>query len=348
MNLKDGIGMFDISKGMIMISVIVYHTLAFAMDDKTVIPQLAGLMLAMFFIYGYAMKPVPAKESVKSRFKMLIVPYMYFAAFHIIIRLAVSLPRIISGKLSLYGWFRYNALPMILAFNSECNPEFLGNGSLWFVLALAIAAVILNEILKISDWKLQTAAVCMVVLLGYILGNVSMHCFGISFNLFVAMMMTGYMYVGYWFKQKQLFYCSWSMGIYILAACIFVFAFFFDDSIIAGSIWEYGMASYLMLGIVSVCFLKAVIMLNAFENKYLDMIADVGYYSMSVYLAHSFELENISWTGLTSRIGIANPAAGLIQMICRVLFIYAAVKLYNDISRKIKRARRKKAKRNQK
>lgn len=341
MKLKDGIGMFDISKGIIMISVILYHTLCFMPVGRERIPQLAGLMLAMFFVYGYSMSPLPLKESIITRFKLLILPYIVFSLAHIVIRFAISLPRMISGELSLYGWFHYNALSMILAFNAENNPAFLGNGSLWFILALAISAVILNEILKLPGWKLQLAAVAGIVLMGYYAGNMARIRFGVAFNVFVAMMMTGYMYAGYWFKKKQLFYCSWPAAVYIGAGISSIIVIFFDRSIVAGFIWKYGLVSYVMLGVFSLLFLKIIMPLNLADNKYLDKIADIGYYSMAVYFAHSFELENISWVRMTELFGISFPISMLVQMICRIAFIFLSVYLYNEGSKRLKRLRRK-------
>lgn len=333
---QDSIGMFDIPKGVVMLSILLFHTLAFLPAQYTQqIPRVNALLLVMFVIYGYSLKPAAFGYNLRQRFRTIAVPYLLAAGA----QLLAWLPHIVLHPTrSWIGQIKYWVFPMVAGIRDPSYIRFHGNGSLWFILALFWAAVITAQLLRLrAEWQRAAAAV-LCAGAGYAAGWLCMQRWGVSVDLLVAMTMCVYLYVGWLIHQYRLLYRRFPAPVWaaLVAVTVHSFGYRFDLSQSGGE----GLLCYLELVVAAFVLLRLMLRLNAVENALTDGLAAIGYCSLWVYLVHSLELECLPWGRFYEILPVPLPAAVLIQLALRCGLVYVGVRILSEIAAVRRRRRR--------
>ena len=300
--IKNTLGMFDMTKGIIMILVILAHTYGLfdgvASNSPFMLVALFLMVLGcaampiLFVVSGYGFRKMPFKKCLKKQFEILIIPYIVTA-------LITCMVHCISYYI-LYGGKRVSVMEtakVFIAFafgfsNHMCEGTFanVACGPIWFLLALVIANLIFNQLLHFFEGKKLLLAALLVSCLGWLLGYVVI----LPWNINQGMVATLYVALGYYVKKTRLFTSEIPLKYKLL-----VLVSLFVNIVMICLKMEYDMSSndygagiitIVIEGILSIALIYAFLLMNSLRGRISNLIRSIGRGSLYVLCVHTIEM----------------------------------------------------------
>ena len=207
------IGMFDLTKGIIMIGIILLHcindyfnVLLYDGSGNIIVQLLLSLLTIsrygsvpmLFMICGYGIRRQSVKKSIKSNIKLFIIPYFCVIVAMI---LCVVLKWCIDGG-SLRWRLIYNVMPFFLGLHPGSHllkGSFGQIGPVWFFFTYIFASIYLN-------WVLQEKQIWIQILILAVGTAAALILIGspLPFCLQQIAICAGFMYVGMQLKRGKI------------------------------------------------------------------------------------------------------------------------------------------------
>lgn len=300
---RDFIGMFDVSKGVVMVLILLIHQVSFCHD---VLPSIAADVLHFLFQYGAAViallflmagyssrREANLSEYVKRQAKELLVPYF-------ILMLICTFGR---GLLFFcIGEFRIQEMTVVaLAFlyGAETSFEFLGHvwigsvGAFWFLGALFGASILRQLLWRIQNEKLQAICLWGLVLVGVSFPNTSQ--LQLPWFLVQSCTALGFLEAGRLLKKHKLLYRDYHPLAYLAATALWVLLHVYSQANIGSNKWSFWMLDYLGTILVSAVLLRLYLRSGLAVLPGTGLLAYIGRYSLYFLFLHGIEYIIIPW-----------------------------------------------------
>lgn len=338
---RDYIGMFDLTKGFLIIMIVVGHSIIdffqywnFNAEQSPVlgiIVRVAVFVLQMlippfFLICGYTFKKRSMKICVKTQLRYFLKPYIYVAAAVAIITIAKKI--LVSG--SIIEGLKYQVLPYLFGF-CPGQREFLGIymdtiGPIWFFLVFVFATVLLNAIMQEQQMWVQAFLVLALSFAGMALKDKTL-----PFCIQQTMICCGYIYVGMLMKKYKFFEKKIPLTFIIPSIIICVIAILFGNIAVSENVWKLGMFDLFASYISGILFVLIFQRINYVSGKISEALRWMGRHIMWFCCIHTVcyitlpwdkfaaLFEGIKWLGLIIEIIIQSciAVAG-----CKILDVY--------------------------
>lgn len=348
---KNSIGMFDITRGMLMIAVVLGHSITayvkywepqftmhwwycFLILFK---PVIYGVIPMFFMMSGYGFRKKTISKNLKDNARYLLKPYVITAA---VVTLACIIENTWKHQ-SVKDALWYKTVPFLLGLCPGENwlaGHYVGSiGPIWFLVVLALAGFILNLVFRLEqEWM---RAVCIIVAAAWCtrLPFISL----IPFCIIQALCCCGYMYIGYLLRTHDLLYESLGKKTIIILV-ILAFSIMIPGNIeVSQNVWALGMLDYVASAITGFLLLRLCMLLNAerFKSKVTRALRTIGRYSLYILCVHTMEYLAFPWTKVQSLVSGHVVLGIVITFVMRCLIIAAGSRL---LKRCLERRRRKK------
>ncbi len=299
------IGMFDISKGVLMILIMLSHafdhsgSLQVYINRQNDMVQLLssplsilqyGFIPALFMICGYGIRKQSAKKCISQTLGILWKPY---AGIVFVVTLGTILKWMINGG-SILARLRYQVLPFFLGYHA--GNRFFGSfingiGPSWFVVTYALGYIYLNYVLHEKKRWIQ-----MVILGAGSIMAISLSEIPLPFCIQQVFICSGFMYVGIWLKKNKI--PQGKLPIYLLVAVYFLCTFgcirggFVEFSINAFNRGANDVLTAYIAGVVLVCLLYR---LNVFQGRLADGLRWIGRHMVWFCMVHTVSHVLLPW-----------------------------------------------------
>lgn len=342
----NGIVSFDLIKGIMMLAIIFMHSfndhIRYWELDYSANPMaylLAPLKLGIyafvpmfFMISGYGFVPAANKKRIKKKTFYILKAYAIVA----VIICAVSVLKKIISSESIIEAVKFRVVPFALGI-CPGDREFAGFyidsiGPVWFLLALMLAWLILNFIMNMKTEWIKPFLIAACVAFGMELGR----RFLIPFCIPQSLVVTGYMYAGWYFKKNDVLEkTSGSLNTVILIM-IFVTIAVFGNVDISQNVWELGAIDVIGTFIGGFLVLKASVYIEGIRLKAVKPIRTIGRYSFFILCVHTVEYTLIPWQEIVHKVTYNRITGVIIEFILRSIIVFTGCFIVNKIARFIK------------
>lgn len=355
-NIKNTAGMFDLFKGVTMLTVIIVHTmglfpilslkgvgsiresLRYSFSNPLfVIFQIftTSLMPSMFIVSGYGFRKSGIKQCIKRQFKTLMIPYLITAIITAIVHLIdhYAFYHYLPGAIKETGKILGGSLLGLAKTTQYGDVMLFANGPNWFILALFWGLIVFDIVLTYVPENKLFLTVLLSALVGWILS------FGNTFPLCISQGFVSvlYIYLGYYAKKKKLFtsgLTAKNWGLFVLfciipqliMTCMGGYFGMADDA------YGFGIISIVEQGLFSIFFLYLFLPLNRFRGKIAMFIRSIGRYSIYILCIHTIEMMGFplyyfanNWTG-NIFLGTAIFAIVRVAVVIIICYLFVTVK----------------------
>lgn len=272
--MKERIYWIDNVKGIGMLMVIVVHTCLWTTDTEVASLWARTFCMPLFFILsgitkGLFPKDINLKQTIKSRFALLMIPFVIFSIFNSVQKFA--------------GMIVMRTMTMEVLWDEMIQIPLLGNGVVWFLQALFISETLFYVIFttKKRKYKLVLTALLAFIIPFLIATNNNHILIVLNRTLEAyALIVLGYLMVG---LLRIGIHKKIVMGVVLLAIEIITVAKFgYSHQFMYGTfenIWN-----FIAVGI---CGSIGTIMLVLSLNVNIPVLTYIGKNSMSYMLVHS-------------------------------------------------------------
>ena len=320
----NSIGMFDMLKGVGMITIVLAHTaelypmqISGGLSLTAFFPFIyrEALMAAFFIASGYGFRKRSIGKCIQQQLRALLKPYCITAVCTSLLHLLCHymafhyFPSSVTETLKVAGGFLLG-LPHTTTYAGQ---QFFSTGPMWYLLSLLIGWVLLDAILNIFPEKYTHWAVLGIMLLGW--GTTLV--WELPFSLSQGAVIVPYLYIGYLAKKNR-----WldkplpRRTLYILlggTALTAVGALLAQstDCISMGE-WTLGPLSILLDAVTGLGILSIVIWFQRrVENVVTHAIQAIGRRSLFIFCVHTVELTAIPWYLMPQKFA-AHPVLGMV------------------------------------
>ena len=316
--VKNTAGMFDLLKGIAMISVIFLHTYELfvsanvSVDGERAIAENANLLSMMvdtvsgmlgrslmpglFVVCGYGFRKTSIKKCFEHQAKALLVPYAITMGLASVLHLIThfSLYRYFKGSLIETGRIFLGSLLGLSRTTYYFDIKIFSNGPNWFLLALFWGLILFDVILNYVPEKYIPITVFVAGVIGWLisLGNTVPFCLSQGF---ISVL---YIFMGYSIKKKKLFTkglgnrAALIVSAYIILVLLpygtMQFMGYADD--MADSLYPFGIITIVLKGLASVLTVYLFLLLNVFRGPVSSFVRKIGRYSIYVICIHTIEM----------------------------------------------------------
>lgn len=328
MSQKNYPGMFNLTKGLMMIAIMMMHAVTDGLFGYGLNVESKKLFLLQFFAYGsmamffmlcgYTAKKKSWKVCMRAQ-KAIIRPYCTVAGAV----LAVSLVSVfvVHGHGSDYfSAIQYNFFPYLLGLSAGTfmGIPVHGIGAIWFFVVYVLDSIILNALLRIKKVWAQIGILIVMAFVGVRIGTGIL----IPFYLPQALIGAGYMYAGMWCKKLDIFNREIPKWVWMLLMSGWFFMSVNGNINMADNYWKCGMADWLMSFGAGLCLLVGLQSLNYLEGRISEKIRWIGRHAMWICCIHSVSQIAIPWNQILKKIS-SQPAVGM--MVEFILYFVLAV-----------------------
>ena len=336
----NSIGMFDMLKGVGMITIVLAHTaelypmqISGGLSLTAFFPFIyrEALMAAFFIASGYGFRKRSIGKCIHQQLKSLLKPFCYTAVFTTVLHFIIHyktfhyLPGSLSESIKVAGGFLLG-LPHTATYFGQ---EFFSCGPMWYLLALLVGWILLDVILNIFPERYVSWAVGGAALLGW---GTSL-AWELPFCLIQGAVITPYLYIGYlakrqhWLDQPLSRRMSCILWAAVLLIPVAAFATGSTDCVSMAE-WTLGPISILLDGLAGLLFVRLFLRLNRHRNALVSFFEAVGRRSLYIFCIHTVELTAIPWYLLAAKyadrpfVGIGLEYAfslGSIWLVCALL-----------------------------
>lgn len=206
----NSIGMFDMLKGVGMITIVLAHTaelypmqISGGLSLTAFFPFIyrEALMAAFFIASGYGFRKRSIGKCIQQQLRALLKPYCITAVCTSLLHLLCHymafhyFPSSVTETLKVAGGFLLG-LPHTTTYAGQ---QFFSTGPMWYLLSLLIGWVLLDAILNIFPEKYTHWAVLGIMLLGW--GTTLV--WELPFSLSQGAVIVPYLYIGYLAKKNR-------------------------------------------------------------------------------------------------------------------------------------------------
>lgn len=325
------IGMFDLSKGLLMILIVLGHSIIeyfkYWEYELTVhwwyallVPFrifIYGLVPMFFMMSGYGFRVQSMKRCLRDRMKYLLKPYAYTG----LIVLVLAVLKGIIKKESIALVLTQYGIPFLLGLcpgNTNIRDFYLGSiGPMWFLVVLALAWIVLNFVVKLE--KRYLIWLCLATLTAFSVR--------LPFNAFIPFCIAQsfpcafYIYTGYILKKERLLSKKWtkreSLVFWIVLLCVIPFG----NVEVSQNVWKLGALDFVASVIAGVLLLKCCNYLNRWRGKIADFFCVLGRHSLDVLCIHSIEYLVFPWKRVINILTNNSISGVLCMLVMRMIFI---------------------------
>ena len=320
----NSIGMFDMLKGVGMITIVLAHTaelypmqISGGLSLTAFFPFIyrEALMAAFFIASGYGFRKRSIGKCIQQQLRALLKPYCitavctsllhllcHYSAFH-------YFPSSVTETLKVAGGFLLG-LPHTTTYAGQ---QFFSTGPMWYLLSLMIAWILLDLILNIFPEQYINWAVLGTMLLGWgiCITWEAPFCIG------QGMVTVPALYVGYLAKKYKIFEQPLSPRLRggMIAAALAVAALVLltkSTDCVSMAEWTLGPVSILLDAVTGLGILSIVIWFQRrVENVVTHAIQSIGRRSLVVVWGHTVELTAIPWYLMPQKFA-AHPVLGMV------------------------------------
>ena len=339
----NGIGMFDLGKGVLTALVILRHTIFLYYDYAKIgkeislftIPVLFMNILffgtiSMFFIMsGYGFRKQKMKKCINDRIHYLLKPYLFVAASTTMV--AVTKKIIVKG--SLLDPLKFHGLPFLLGLCPGKTKVFgldtASIGPMWFLVALALGWIFLNWLFTIENEVVRL--ICIVSIIAFVTQLPFMSF--VPFCYLQSLSCIGYLYIGYHIKKKHLLTYKFTTQAYIILVLIVVCSLLFGKIEVSQNQWKLGFYDYIVSCIVGFFMIRAFLMLERYDGKILQVFRTFGKDSLLILCVHTVEYLTFPWEKIVDKITTNELLSIVLIVVCRCIIIGVVCFIIKKINR---------------
>ena len=302
------LGYFNMARGMGTLMVIAGHSMALfltGMNTGAELPVFAGAgrvlgggIMAMFFlISGFYFKPRPVGRCIRMQAKLLKLYYATGAEIVISLVLQCFFQGRPWGELGRRLFWTY-----LFGFNAPKTQVILGMevgtvSLFWFILALFLGWILYNLICRIKNVAWRRMCVCLCVVCGWILTEVS-HVWPMAIPM--GLIAVGYIALGFLIREKDLLERRLPAAVEICVMAVALLCLAFGHVDMSVCLWKLGLLDvvgsfcigYLLLRVYS-------LYANGNPHGILARLTEyVGMHSIWIFCIHAFEKALIPWQNL--------------------------------------------------
>ena len=320
----NSIGMFDMLKGMGMITIVLAHTaelypmqISGGLSLTAFFPFIyrEALMAAFFIASGYGFRKRSIGKCIQQQLRALLKPYCITAVCTSLLHLLCHymafhyFPSSVTETLKVAGGFLLG-LPHTTTYAGQ---QFFSTGPMWYLLSLMIAWILLDLILNIFPEQYINWAVLGTMLLGWgiCITWEAPFCIG------QGMVTVPALYVGYLAKKYKIFEQPLSPRLRggMIAAALAVAALVLltkSTDCVSMAEWTLGPVSILLDAVTGLGILSIVIWFQRrVENVVTHAIQAIGRRSLFIFCVHTVELTAIPWYLMPQKFA-AHPVLGMV------------------------------------
>ena len=320
----NSIGMFDMLKGVGMITIVLAHTaelypmqISGGLSLTAFFPFIyrEALMAAFFIASGYGFRKRSIGKCIQQQLRALLKPYCITAACTSLLHLLCHymafhyFPSSVTETLKVAGGFLLG-LPHTTTYAGQ---QFFSTGPMWYLLSLLIGWVLLDAILNIFPEQYINWAVLGTMLLGWgiCITWEAPFCIG------QGMVTVPALYVGYLAKKYKIFEQPLSPRLRggMIAAALAVAALVLltkSTDCVSMAEWTLGPVSILLDAVTGLGILSIVIWFQRrVENVVTHAIQAIGRRSLFIFCVHTVELTAIPWYLMPQKFA-AHPVLGMV------------------------------------
>ena len=320
----NSIGMFDMLKGVGMITIVLAHTaelypiqISGGLSLTAFFPFIyrEALMAAFFIASGYGFRKRSIGKCIQQQLRALLKPYCITAVCTSLLHLLCHymafhyFPSSVTETLKVAGGFLLG-LPHTTTYAGQ---QFFSTGPMWYLLSLLIGWVLLDAILNIFPEQYINWAVLGTMLLGWgiCITWEAPFCIG------QGMVTVPALYVGYLAKKYKIFEQPLSPRLRggMIAAALAVAALVLltkSTDCVSMAEWTLGPVSILLDAVTGLGILSIVIWFQRrVENVVTHAIQAIGRRSLFIFCVHTVELTAIPWYLMPQKFA-AHPVLGMV------------------------------------
>lgn len=327
------IGMFDLTKGIFMIAIMLSHCindylnlLLYDGGDSIVVQLLLspltilryGSVPMLFMICGYGIRKQSVKKSIKNNLKLFIVPYLCVI---MAVTVCVVLKWCIAG-----GSLRFRLISQVLPFFLGFHPgthllkgAMTQIGPVWFFFTYTFASIYLNLVLHEKQVWIQVLILAAGTAAALIFTGSPL-----PFCLQQIAICAGFMYVGMQLKRGKVLQQKLPILSLILVYVLCAFSTRVGGMAeIGNNIYAFGGADLITAYLAGIVLLWLLQRLNVLQGVLVDGLRWVGRHMMWFCCVHTVSYLMGPWDALAAYFE-SSPAVGLLLEIV-ISFVYAFV-----------------------
>lgn len=299
------IGMFDLSRGILMLFVVFAHSISHFVkywDRGTLalwmfVPLavlgilIYGLIPMFFLMSGYGFREQTMKRCIGDRLRYLWKPYV-FVAF--LVTAGAILKAVLRGKPIVDAVIRQGA-PFLLGLcpgEVEIGGKYVESvGPLWFLVALVGSRIVLNLIFRLENEVLRGLCVITLVAFCTCLPFYAL----IPFCVIQSLSCAGYLYVGYCIKKYNLLFARFSKRTYIVLIAILVCVFPFGNVDVSQNVWKLGFLDFIASCVAGFLLCRLSVVGERLQGRITRLFRIIGRYSLYFLCVHAVEFFVIPW-----------------------------------------------------
>lgn len=346
-------GLFDLTKGIIMIVIILSHcfnryiNILFYPSDISRLEVLLlgplavisyGTVSMLFMICGYGIRRQSVKKYAKSQFSLFLFPYLCVIVCLIITALVKWC---IAGG-SLTSRLVHQVLPFLLGFHP--GAHLLGGsavqiGPVWFFFTYTFSSICLNLILQEPRVWVQVLLLALSTATGFLLMGLSL-----PFCIQQVLICSGFLYAGMALKRWKIPQQKLPWFAFFLIFCLCTFSRGLGGlAEIANNLYVFGAMELITVYLAGVMLLCLMLRLNVLQGILPDCLRWVGRHMMWFCCVHTVSEKAMPW-GRIRQVFADSPMAGLLlEILFSLVFAILGCRLLNGFVKKIlslRRARR--------
>lgn len=345
------IGMFDLTKGMIMIGIILLHcindyfnVLQYDGSGNLAVQLLLSLLTIsrygsvpmLFMICGYGIRRQSVKKSVKSNIKLFLIPY-----FCVIVAmlLCVVLKWCIAGGSLRWGLI-HNVLPFFLGLHPGTHllkGSFSQIGPVWFFFTYIFASIYLN-------WVLQEKQTWMQILILAVGTAAALMLIGspLPFCLQQIAICAGFMYVGMQLKRGKIIQQKFPVYALLLVYLLCTFSTTLGGwAEIGNNIYLLGGADLITAYLAGIVLLWLHQKLDVLQGVLADGLRWVGRHMMWLCCIHTVSYLMGPWDTLAAYFEDSPLVGLLLEIVISFGYAFAACFLLEAVVKKLMYFRKK-------
>jgi len=332
------LGMFDLLKGFVMITIVLGHTISmYTFEKGLVITPILDLIYAffmlcgkpvLFIVSGYGFRKSPMKNCISAQSKYILKPYAYAAVGTCILHLFTRYLLFKSVRQSIKATW-YLAVGFLLG--TPENHVFGGQtyyscGPMWYILALYVGWIVYNAIVTYVPEKYVGCVSALCLLLGCGLEYFSFDYYCIPQGLCA----TFYIHLGYMIKRKKILHRDIDKK--FVGISVLVFVFILAYSIITNQAKDAGVflgrldpLLTLAMGFGGAFLLIYLLQINRLDIKHVSILSKIGNLSLFIFCVHTAEMHGIPWYLFVEKYGANSVITMFAHYMLRCAFITVVV-----------------------
>lgn len=351
---RNSIGMFDISRGILMISVVLAHSITqfvkywepqytqqwwycFLIFFK---PVIYGVLPMFFIMSGYGFRPKPVGKCIKERVKYILKPYILVG----LITTGLYVIKEVVTDHSALDALVYQGVPFILGLcpgGVQLGSWYLGSiGPIWFLVVLTLSWIGLDMICKLENEYIRMLCIGVMCLICTRLPFIGL----IPFCIIQSVCCIAYLYVGYMMRKSNTLLQKMSGQSLIVMLVIAIPAMVFGNIEVSQNVWALGIFDFIASVIIGVLMLKLSCYCNRFTGKISNSLRVVGKYSLYILCVHTIEYLAFPWGWINSKLWNHKVLGIIVAFVIRGLVIAGGcwlIQRYTTVRRKKRRLNKK-------